>query len=39
VSITLAAENTTEIYGEEGVIIQNHGASYEAARTGKRVLL
>src|SRR5437660_3801743 len=24
-SITLAAENTTEIYGDRGVIIQNHG--------------
>jgi predicted dehydrogenase len=24
-SITLAAENTTEIYGDKGVIIQNHG--------------
>ena len=24
-SVTLAAENTTEIYGDQGVIIQNHG--------------
>lgn len=24
-SVTLAAENTTEIYGTEGVLIQNHG--------------
>lgn len=24
-SVTLAGENTTEIYGDEGVIIQNHG--------------
>src|SRR5437660_5958074 len=24
-SVTLAGENTTEIYGDRGVIIQNHG--------------
>jgi len=24
-SVTLAAENTTEIYGDQGVILQNHG--------------
>ncbi len=26
-SVTLAGENTTEIYGEKGVLIQNHGDS------------
>lgn len=26
-SVTLASENTTEIYGDKGVIIQNHGDS------------
>jgi predicted dehydrogenase len=30
-SVTLASENTTEIYGDKGVIIQNHGDSPSCA--------
>lgn len=30
-SVTLAGENTTEIYGDKGVIIQNHGDSPSCA--------
>lgn len=30
-SVTLAAENTTEIYGDQGVLIQNHGDSPSCA--------